>query len=403
MGSRFQVGMKSNAAASLVDALGGGVSEGISRLERYLPEKLDSNITIRAGFDRKISRFESSHPTAVPDLKSVANRVCHALDALGIGDLPMAKVRTEHVIALERFLAGPESNDGRGYSSSSIHRARGALSTLFAEAVALGLVDRNPIAIPKSLRARPRKLADDLDESKRVLELDEVRRLFAFDPRGEAPSYGSAWDDIGDLILLAPCVRAGLRAGEASALQVGSIVDAPTPHTGSLREIIVRYTYHRKTRLVKTCTKTGIARHVPEDPVMLEPIVAFAVATWWPRVFRRFPKPHDILAPRLVDGEPMHRDTNLVIAHLATACVRLKIKPATIHDLRHTFITHLRRAGVAETLRKRLTHPAHPIDAHAVYDHYDWRERCAAIRSLGGARAGRTRRGRRPGDDQDGR
>ena len=329
----------------------------------YLPEPIDHDITIDGLFDRKIQRLEIESPTEVPDLKSVAGRVSRVIGRVRVFD-----ARPSLFVALERYLS-TEARGGRGYAASTVKRTRGALRTLFTEARILGLIDSNPVEVPTSLRVkRPRQIPDEIVAAQKALELDALGHLLA-----RVDLHG----DFGDYIVIALCALGGLRVGESIALTFDHVVEGP-----ELYELIVEYSFHRKTGRVKLTTKSGVRRHVPVHP-LLNAILAYAKTVWWPREFGRFPFPKDIIAPRHHEsGKPIHRDDNRVLDHLRATCRKLRIREISVHDLRHTFVTQLRRAGVDGTIRRRLTHPPHPEDEHARYDHYDWSERCSAINKL---------------------
>jgi integrase len=169
-----------------------------------------------------------------------------------------------------------------------------------------GLPAANPMASVRLERER--------NERDRVLTADEFQRAYEAAP---------AW--LQPMLLIA--YHTGMRQGEIRSLRW----DQVDLKTGTIR-------------LKSTDTKTDEGRCIPLNQALtsvLKPATRYMRCPW---VF---------INPALLEawqgnpeaGDPRYRTSSITHA-FRRACRRAGVANATFHDLRHTFVTNMRRAGV---------------------------------------------------------
>jgi len=193
---------------------------------------------------------------------------------------------------------------GRGYARTSTARAMAALRSLFRFLDREGLVHNPALAAVRTPRLE-RRLPRPIDAA-------QARRL-----ADDAAEEQHAWIGARDTALLLLLYGAGLRIGEALALDAAVLRSAAT-------HLLVR-------------GKGGKQRLVPLLPVVVDALAAYAGQCPWP----------------LEPGRPLFygaRGKRLQPAIVQRKVQRLRLalglpESATPHALRHSFATHLLGSG----------------------------------------------------------
>jgi site-specific recombinase XerD len=206
--------------------------------------------------------------------------------------------------------------EARGNGDSAVNRAVVVLRRFYRAMVAMGYLDHaaNPLAGFPSIRAVPRKLPVSLAP-------EQVSRLLA-EPKSNTVI------GLRDRALLALLYGTGIRASECASLHSGQVD-------------LARLT-------ITVCGKGGHERTIPLNPQLAEVLRTYAQA-------RGLAMPS---APffRSRFGRPLCRGA--VYERVRTWGQRSRIGiPLSPHRMRHTFATHLVRAGVGlVTIRDLLGH-----------------------------------------------
>ncbi|RIH90881.1 Transposase [Calidithermus terrae] len=282
---------------------------------------------------------------ALPSLKDP-----EALDDLGSRKLQ--EVKPSHIRALIDDLM-------ERYSLRTVRWVRQKLHTLFEEALNLELVYRNPVS-PVKIKA-PR--GQTKTKTGRALEPHEVQALLA---------ALDAHKDRRTALALRLMLAAGLRLGEALGLQWDDLdFEAGT--------LTVRRAWSAY-RLTGPKTPTS-ARTVPIPFATLERLKAYR--QWWAEKLGVTPpgamwvfagndpsKPLDYNAPghalrRIIDGINAKRQKEAEKAGVEPVL----FPPTRVHDLRHSFGSHLLANGAPlELVAERMGH-ANPNVTLGVYRH----------------------------------
>lgn len=191
-----------------------------------------------------------------------------------------------------------------------------------------------------------------------VMEIEEVRRLL----RGHGDAEG--------VLFYALIFLEGLRPSEACELRWGDINRAE-------RRITVSRSYDEKAPPKKRikCTKSGVARDVPEHPEV-RTLLDYAYAR---RTFanRAAPQPNELVCLR----KGKHRWLGAAWRRAYRRALEdVGIEPRDLYAARHTCITLLRVAGADRDVVKSFTHSTDESerfdrrDAFEAYDHsrHDW-------------------------------
>jgi integrase len=115
-------------------------------------------------------------------------------------------------------------------------------------------------------------------------------------------------------------------------------------HTGMRRGEILQLVWARVDlkegfiRLQPEDTKTEEGRDIPLDHILAEMFAAMPRGLPGVRVFTR-------------NGEPI----NCIRESFEAACTKAGIEDFTFHDLRHTFVTNWRKAGIHESVIMKVT------------------------------------------------
>ena len=206
---------------------------------------------------------------------------------------------------IENFLAALAGSAGRAASPATIHRKAACLRSFYRHLRREGLIDADPTATVTSPR-RGRKLPQ-------VLTRGEVGTLLE-QPRGTAPT------DLRDRALLELMYACGLRASEATGLEVSDV---------DLEE-----------GLLRTRGKGSKERIVPVGHTATEAVRRY-LARGRPSLVGARAEPHLFVNFR---GGALTRQGlyKIVRRHATSAGLADRMSP---HTLRHTFATHLLAGG----------------------------------------------------------
>lgn len=233
------------------------------------------------------------------------------------------------------------TNASEALSGKSVRNLRAHLSGVLSAAEDWGWIRKggNPakgrLRLPEAIQVRVKRVLRPNDFQKLLMVLAQPYRT---------------------LVLLA--VLSGLRKGELAALrwedlQPGHVIVDEAVYRGDLGT-----------------PKTRKSRR----PASIGPITEAALKEW--RQMAEFTGPKDfVFAIRTNTPIDLH---NAVARHIKPACVKLGIPEVSWHDLRHTYTTWGRKAGIqAESMRDQLGH-ASVLMTLDVYSHVDNRDAMAA-------------------------
>jgi len=278
--------------------------------ELWLKLYLECHCTARGLMPRTIAAYRAT-------LDGFRAYVRFRLDDRGPDELTARDV-LEYVEYLRR-----ERHNG----AAAINRQVTILKSLYRAMVAMGQLDadRSPLAHFPKIKAAPVKLPV-------VLSLDEMRQLLA-QPRTETVL------GLRDRALLTLLYGTGIRASECSTLRDGDV--------------------DLKDNTIRVVGKGGHERALP-----LNPEVA--------RALQQYRTARGLVTPttpffRSREGRAMSRNAiyERVRRHAAKARIDRRVSP---HRLRHTFATHLVKAGVQlVTIRDLLGHRC--ISSTQIYLH----------------------------------
>jgi integrase len=209
---------------------------------------------------------------------------------------------------------------GRALSSESVRDLRARLRGVLSVAEEWGWIRPGANPARGELRLPPRELA----RPRRVLSPVEFQRLLI-----------ALRQPYGTIVLLA--VLAGLGRGELAALRWGDI------RPGEI--VIDEAVYNGQLGSPKTPKS--------KREVSIGPMTQQAIEQW--RKMARFKGPNDFMFG-IRTNTPIDLHT-AVARHIKPAALRIGISAISWHDLRHTYTTWGRRAGIkAETMRDQLRH-----------------------------------------------
>ena len=251
-----------------------------------------------------------------------------------LSECPPDRIAARDVLAYLQHL-----REVRGNGDSAVNRALVVLRRFYAAMVAMGHLEpsANPLVGFPSIKAVPRKLPV-------ALAPEQVSRLLA------GPQANTVIG-LRDRALLALLYGSGIRASECASLRSGQI---------DLIQLTLRVR-----------GKGGHERVIPLNPQLAEVLIAYAQARG----------PALPAAPffRSRFGRPLSRGA--VYERVRTWGQRSRVGiPLSPHRLRHTFATHLVRAGVGlVTIRDLLGH--RQITSTQIYLHVTAEDlRAAAVR-----------------------
>lgn len=215
-----------------------------------------------------------------------------------IGNIPCGKIYRSMV---DRYIASRRTEQGRFGKSiqhSTINRELACLKTIFRRAQMDGKIARNPMA--------GFKLLEEDNVRDRVLGNEEFQRLLFAAPLHIRPVLITAWET-------------GMRKNEILTLKWKQV---------EMKNGVIQ--------LIGDNTKTGKSRKVPISPFLMGTLKKLERTNEW--VFN-------------YKGKHL---TDIKTAYLK-ACRRAGIEDFRFHDLRHCFVTGMRRKGVPDRVIMAIT------------------------------------------------
>lgn len=289
-----------------------------------------------------------------------------------IGDMPIAEVRTRHVLDLFRKI---RTSTERPVAQRTIYNIYSVVSALFRDAKLADLIVQTPCVLDE------RQLGPLVDKDPEwragaVFAREEVQSLIA-DPRIPPDRQ----------LVYALEFLAGVRHGEAAGLRWRHY----DPTLEPLGKLLVARSYNTRKNREKG-TKTDAVRHVPVHPVL-----AAMLAEWklhgWAEMIGRAPMPDDLIAPLPPDVADRRRSrTGEAFRGHDWSGKRwreddlpaLGLRHRRGHDARATFITLALEDGAdPHVLEARVTHTK---KSRSAFDGYNrgrqWAIVCAEVAKL---------------------
>lgn len=260
-----------------------------------------------------------------------------------IGDMRLQSIAPRTLEdAYARMLAG-ESKSGKPLSGTFVRDCHAVARRMLESAADDGLIARNPAdrAAPPKRDGKPRTALGDM----------EIRLLLAMLPTDYASS-----------VAVALAVTTGLRRGEICALRWLDV----DLQNGTLEAARAA----RKDGTIKD-TKTRAGRRVVPLPD-----AAVDILREW-----RKARPNSEFVICAANGEPLK--PNAITHYWERHRAQFGCEGITLHELRHSYITSLARAGVHPRVMQELAGHASARQTMEIYTHVTLDDKRAAVRSLG--------------------
>lgn len=280
----------------------------------------------------------------------------HVLPRARFANLPLSEAKPSDFDDLVRVLKtdARSETDERPLSQKSIGNVMGVLAVMFRDAHRAGHCQGNPVNIaPGVLKREPPRERETYTPA-------EISVL----TRNEAIAEGVR-------VLMAMCFLGGLREGEACGRRWRDLdVDA-----GPLWCLSVVDQYGGAP------LKTDRPRVVPVHRELARLLEAWA-RTGFELLTCRKPTPDDFIVPLVTSrAKTAHHTRSTLYKAFRAACVVTKVRPRSLHAMRHTFITLARRGGAQKDRIEKITHNAKG-DIVDRYTHWDWEPLCEAVEKL---------------------
>lgn len=287
-----------------------------------------------------------------------------------IGDMPIADLRSSHIVALMRRVRETRSTrTGRVLAPRTVLHIYRTLHACLDAAVrdrAPGML-ANPADLSEKRGELPKKKdADPTWRERSIFTREDVARIL-HDER--IPDDRRVYYALGLL--------AGMRSSEIAGLHWRD-VDLTRRPLGCVR---VATQASRDLSTAERATKTEEIRDVP-----IHPLLGRILAEWrlggFALLFCRIPEPDDLVVPSRQDGRSPRSKKSLERMKEDLASIGVTVPPATRHAMRATLITLLDEDGARESITRRWTHGDGPKDAHAGYKRPSWEAQCAEMVKL---------------------
>lgn len=272
-------------------------------------------------------------PSSVPFYEIVVEK--HLVPRLGA--VPLQKLRPQHLTAMygELLESGRRQGEG-GLSASTVRRVHSIIRKALGDAVSDGLLEANPAAAAKPPKA---KVAEEAARKKRRFwSADEVR------------AFLQALDGNRLQAALHLAATTGMRRGEVLGLRWQDLDFDAARLMVEQTLVAPRYVL----TFSEPKTKQG-RRSIDLDPETLAVLKAHRRRQVEERLSFGLGYAESELVFRSQDGTP-------VIPHLFTLAFKKAVKDAglpaiRLHDLRHTHVALLARAGIpAKVIQERVGH-----------------------------------------------
>lgn len=298
----------------------------------------------------------------------------HVLPA--IGDMPVASVRTRHIVDLfKRIRTTPSETTGEVVSQRTVYNIYSVVSAMFRDAKLADKIEQSPCCLDER-QLGPLRDKDPEWRVGAVFAREEVETLIS-DERIPPDRQ----------LVYALELLAGVRPGEAAALRWRHY----DPSVEPLGKMLVALAYNTRKNRAKG-TKTEVVKHVPVHATL-----AAMLAEWklsgWEAMMGRAPEPDDLIVPlppaaaarrRTREGEPFRghdysgkrwRDEDLPA---------LGWRHRRHYDMRATFITLALDDGAdPDVIETRVTHTKKSRGAFDGYNRgLQWAKTCGEVAKL---------------------
>lgn len=319
------------------------IEAAIAKQERVA----DRPSTVASWAEKWATSRAGSNWTSDQDLGRLAKHVLPELGSELLVDVTRAQVRK----LVHRW------RDGGELATRTVRNITWAMSRMFGDAVAEGLLEVNPCALQKG-------------DIPTIQDKDRRWRKTAVFTRAEAEQlFSDSRIPADHQVLWALGFLAALRLGEVAALRWRDLDSVREP----LGCLSISSSYTRLNGEEKG-TKTEVARDVPVHPTLAAILAAWKLSGW-PELFGREPKDDDLVLPNRA-----HRflNDNNVTAARAADFETLSLRKRRFHDARRTFISLAQADGALPHVLKLVTHGA-PSEVMDLYTTMPWPKLCEAV------------------------
>lgn len=293
-----------------------------------------------------------------------------------IGDMPIAEVRTKHLIDLFAAIRStPLEETGEPPAPRTVHNIHSVVSAMFRDAVLDEVIEQAPGKLD-SRQLGPVKDSDPEWRNSAVFTREEAATLISDEriPPDRQLVYGFE-------------LLAGMRPGEGAALRWRNYVPTMEP----LGKLLVASSYNTRKHRQKG-TKTDTVRHVPVHPTL-----AAMLAEWklsgWAEMMGRPPTDDDLIVPlppaaaarrRTRQGEPFRGHDYSGKRWREEDLPALGWRHRQHYDMKATFITLVVEDGAdPHVIEERVTHTKKSRAAFAGYNRGShWALVCAEVAKL---------------------
>lgn len=301
--------------------------------------------------------LEDRRDRGLEDVKTDEGRLKHAAV---LAPLVLSSVRPRHIRDLVRTLSAKIGTEKTDMAPRSVHHVYATLHTMFADAVADELIERNPCVLKRNELPKKRDKNPEWRESA-VFTRNEVEQIISDDRIPEDRR-------VLDALLFLGC----LRFGESAALRVRDY----DPQAEPLGRLMVTKSYSTKKRSEKS-VKTDQPRQMPVHPTLAK-ILGRWLLRGWQAMMGRPPRPDDLLIP---SREGRNRNSNHMKRRFDQDLTRIGLRPRRQHDSRRTFISLAIADGGRPEILKWVTHGP-PEGIMSVYTTLPWETLCEDVKKL---------------------
>jgi integrase len=263
------------------------------------------------------------------------------------------------------------------YAFSSAKQARALLERILDLAVEDKLIEENPASLVKPPKPVRKPDSRDDEEGQHALSMEHVAQLLAearrtdaiwSTARGQTLAAANAVRSEGLYLLYTLAVRTGLRRGELLGLRWIDI---------DLDQKLLRV--RQQVRRTDTGYEISDTLKTPRARRTV-PLTDREIALLREYKLRMGARGHGLLFPDKAGGP---RDPQSITRNFARLVKRLGLGDYHLHDLRHTFITMMRTAGVDLEVLGDLAGHEHTDTTANIYSDADLDRKRAAMEKLG--------------------
>jgi integrase len=272
-----------------------------------------------------------------------------------LANMHVGDVKHRHAIAwVEYWQSQRDSNGDRRLTDATIKTGVAVLRMVFRLAILREMCTTNPFQLPHGT------LDTTVQRQREVYAISEMVVLMRH--------HKIPWQI---RVLNALMILTGMRLGEACGRRWRDLDDSPKP----LASLSVHDQYDGRP------LKTENSRMVPVHPELHR-----ILTEWATEGFELYtgskPTLDDFIVPvvsKWTKRKCYSQDT--AYQHFVRYAQLVGVRPRTVHALRHSFITHCRRANARMDVLEKVTHNAKGTILDR-YTHWDWEPVCEAVLCL---------------------